>query len=158
MPVAVIVDWYGPYNSLDGFTCAMKKWPENERTLYMALGPYNRIHYIGMTESPHYRPYQHQQLQEPENKTFYTGNIVTRGISGRRGQTHAPDLTIAEHILIWKMQPKLNIALINNPPDDCVSVFSRFFKIDAHDVSHNPLPKFSSLIAFNSWTNEIATT
>ena len=157
MPVAVIVDWYGPYKSFDDFKEAMKGWSKKERTLYMALGSYNKVRYIGMTESPQSRPNNHPILREQNNKTFYTGNIVTQGISGRRSEKRAPDLAIAEHILIRRIEPKLNTQLVYTLPDDCVSVFSRFFKTDNEEEAHNPLPKFPSLIAFNSWTQEIVT-
>ena len=157
MPVAVIVDWYGPYNSFDDFKEAMKGWSTRERTLYMALGEYNKIRYIGMTQNPQSRPNNHPQLQEQNNKTFYTGNIVTQGISGRRSSRRAPDLKIAEHILIQSMKPELNAQLVNTVPSDCVSVYSRFFTTDNEEEPHNPLPKFPSLIAYNSWTQDIVT-
>ena len=154
MPVAVIVDWDGPYNSFDDFKKAMKEWSTNERTLYMALGSHNIVRYIGMTESPQSRPNQHPKLRDPKNRTFYTGNIVTQGISGRLSRKHAPDLTIAEHMLIWSIRPELNTRLVCKVPDDCVSVFSRFFTADNNEVSHNPLPKFGTYILAGSsfWT------
>ena len=92
-----------------------------------------------------------------KQETFYTGNIVTQGISGRRSKKRAPDLAIAEHILIRRIEPELNTQLVYTLPDDRVSVFSRFFKTDNEEEAHNPLPKFPSLIAFNSWTQEIVT-
>ena len=150
MPVAVIVDWDGPYNSFDDFKKAMKEWSTNERTLYMALGSHNIVRYIGMTESPQSRPNQHPKLRDPKNRTFYTGNIVTQGISGRLSRKHAPDLTIAEHMLIWSIRPELNTRLVCKVPDDCVSVFSRFFTADNNEVSHNPLPKFGTYILAGS--------
>ena len=155
MPVAVIVDWYGPYKSFDEFKEAMKGWSTKERTLYMALGKHNTVRYIGMTQNPQSRPNNHPQLREQNNKSFYTGNIVTQGISGRRSRKYAPDLAIAEHILIRSMQPELNTNLVYTVPNDCVSVFSRFFTADNEEEPHNPLPKFPSLIAFNSWTQDI---
>ena len=158
MPVAVIVNWYGPYTNFKDFKDAMKDWSKKERTLYMAFGLHNKIRYIGMTENPRYRPYGHLKLQHPRNKTFYTGNIVTQGISGRRLKKHAPDLTIAEHLLIFSLKPELNAKLKNTIPSDCISVFSQFFRIRDEDEPHYPLPKFPSLIAFNSWTEEIVRT
>ena len=155
MPVAVIVDWYGPYIGLDDFKDAMKGWSKKERTLYMALGSYNTVRYIGMTENPRSRPNNHPKLEEPDNKRFYTGRIVTQGISGRRSRKHAPDLTIAEHALIYCLEPELNDKLVNTLPDDCVSVYSRFFKVEAENEVHAPLPKFPSLIAFNSWSGRL---
>ena len=157
MPVAVIVDWYGPYRTFDEFKEAMKGWSTKERTLYMALGSHNKVRYIGMTQNPQSRPNRHPKLLERNNKTFYTGNIVTQGISGPRSRIHAPDLAIAEHILIRSIQPELNARLVHTVPNDCVSVFSRFFTADNDEIPHDPLPKFPSLIAFNSWTQGIVT-
>ena len=155
MPVAVIVDWYGPYHSFGDFKQAMKGWSTKERTLYMALGSHNTVRYIGMTESPRTRPIQHPQLQDQYNRTFYTGNIVTQGISGPRSRKHAPDLRIAEHILIQSIKPELNTRMVHTFPNDCVAVFSRFFTTDSDEIPHDPLPKFPSLIAFNSYTQRI---
>ena len=149
MPVAVIVHWYGPYSDFDYFKEAMKRWSEKERILYMALGPYNRVRYIGMTQNAGFRLNDHPKLEEPGNKTFYTGRIATQGISGRRSTKHAPDLMIAEHTLIYYLRPELNTKLINTPPNDSVSVYSRFFKAETENEEHDPLPKFPSHLAFD---------
>lgn len=155
MPVAVIVNWYGPYRSFEDFKEAMKGWSKKERTLYMALGSYNKVRYVGMTERPNSRPNQHPKLKDKKNRSFYTGNIVTQGISGPRSRKHSPDLAIAEHVLVYDLKPELNDKMKDTVPRDCVSVFSQFFRTDNEDIPHRPLTKFPSLVAFNSWTGEI---
>ena len=53
MPVAVIVDWYGPYKSYRAFQReAANNWPKGTRTLYMALGRHKTYRYIGLTRRP----------------------------------------------------------------------------------------------------------
>ena len=158
MPVAVIVNWYGPYGSFGEFKEAMKTWSEKERTLYMALGSYNTFRYVGMTESPNTRPYGHPKLKDKANSSFYTGNIVTQGISGPRSRFHSPDLAISEHVLIYGLKPELNDKMKYAAPRDCVSVYSQFFRTDNEDIPHRPLIKFPTLIAFDSWTGELLRT
>ena len=156
-PVAVIVNWYGPYTCLSSFKVAMRGWSTRERILYMALGKHNIVRYIGMTQSPQYRFSNHRKLEDPDNVTFYIGNIVTQRPSGRRPSRRAPDLKIAEHILIRSIQPTLNTQQVGTVPGDCVSVYSRFFKPDNMDETHDPLRKFPSIVTFDPSTEKITT-
>ena len=53
MPVAVIVDWYGPYGRLDDLKDVVKdEWRGEGRTLYMALSGWNKYQYVGLSENP----------------------------------------------------------------------------------------------------------
>ena len=156
MPIAVVVDWYGPYRSLKALQReATKNWPRGTRTLYMALGRYNTYRYIGLTRHPGYRFAAHKKLKNKENRFFYLGEIATQGIVGRRrGRRRAPDLSYAEWALIRFFQPELNENLIDSDPDDCVSVFSRFFDKNDYESPINPLPKFPRLLGYDSWAEE----
>ena len=152
MPVAVIVDWYGPYDSFNSFRASAREWAENTRILYMALGAYNKIRYVGLTEKPGSRFYNHKKLLDDGNKAFFVGEIVTQGISGRRASKRAPDLDLAEHALISYLVPELNERRTQVALSDCVSVFSRFFDPDDGETPVMPLPKFPLVIAYNSWS------
>ncbi|MCY4138624.1 MAG: hypothetical protein OXF56_10205 [Rhodobacteraceae bacterium] len=92
MPVAVIVDWYGPYTDIGEFIGEARLWETGTRTLYMALRDYNVGQYVCMTQRPNTRPIDHPGLQQEENKKFFIGEIATQGISGRRnGQQSGPE-------------------------------------------------------------------
>lgn len=72
----------------------------------MALGSYDKFRYVGMIESPNSRANNHPKLKDEQDRSFYTGNIVTQGISGPRSSRHSPDLAVAEHVLIYDLQPE----------------------------------------------------
>ncbi len=156
MPVAVIVDWFGPYKGLKAFRQAVRgNWRNDARALYMALGSYNIVRYIGLSESPVTRICnQHANLEEGDNSTFYIGEIVTQGISGPRRRKRPPDLRLAERTLIRYFQPELNTDFTETDPEDCVSIFSRFYDPDDLETPRYPLPKFPSLVAYNWWSRE----
>ena len=153
MPIAVIVDWFGPYNSLKDLKYAAREWPIKTRVLYMALGSHNTYRYIGMTDAPGHRFDNHPKLKDEDNRTFYAGAIVTQGISGPRGGGRPPDLKLAERTLISFLQPKLNKQHKKTVPDDCISIFSCFYD-SINETSTNPLPKFPSLVAYNPHSEE----
>lgn len=156
MPVAVIVDWYGPYTDLVAFRrMARNDWTVDGRTLYMALGRHNKVHYIGLTETPVGRICnRHDKLENADNRKFYIGEIVTQGMSGPRRRLRAPDLRLAEHALIRYLKPELNTNFIDTEPDDCVSVFSRFYDPDDWEKPTYPLPKFPGFVAYSWWSKE----
>ena len=158
MLVAVIVDWYGPFEGLNDFTAAMgnsQEWPKGTRTFYLALGSHNKFRYIGLTENPAARFRDHPKIKDYGNKRFFAGEIVTQGISGRRRSPRSPDLAMAEHALISYFQPELNSHLLLKQLTDCVSIFSRFFDPNDYVTPRRPLPtKFPPVIAYNSWTGQ----
>ena len=156
MPVAVIVDWYGPYTELRTFRQTVRSdFPKVKRALYMALGSYNIVRYIGLTETPVTRICsQHGSLEDDGNRRFYIGEIVTNGISGPRNRVGSPDLHLAERALIRHLQPELNIHFKGTEPEDCVSIFSRFYTPADFDTPHSPLPRFPTLVAYSSWSGD----
>ena len=157
MPVAVIIDWYGPYNSLEDFIADAKRMPQNGRYLYMGVKAGNIVNYIGLTKRPSSRFDYHRNMEHSENKKFYFGEIVTKGLAGRKtkgAKKTALDLDIAEHALILELDPPLNDKRKQSNPDDCVSIFSRFFDVDDGEKPVRTLPKFPRLIAYDWWDDE----
>lgn len=154
MPEAIIIDWYGPYHSKNELRDAAKDLDEGTRTVYMGVKAYGKVGYIGLTEKPKSRFNNHEKLAHPDHRTFYFGELVTRGVSGRRTAKHSTDHQIAEHALIAKLQPEHNQRLTNKDLNDCVVIYSRFFdKVDWQTPS-KAFPKFPKVIAYNSW-NEV---
>ena len=155
MPMAVIVDWYGPYKSYRAFQREARDWPRGTRMLYMALGRNNSYRYIGLTRRPYGRFIDHKKMADKGNRRFYLGEIVTRGIAGRRrGPKGPPDLRYAEWALVRYLQPKLNKKLVDFDPDDCVAITSRFFNRRDYETPINPLPRFPRMLGFDSWAEK----
>ena len=152
MPIAVIVDWYGPYHGIKEFKNEVtdREW-EGSRILYMALGRHGEYRYIGMTISPkeRFRRDLHRPMFKKKNKTFYAGAIETQHVHTRRGKK-PPDLRFAEHALIYFLKPRLNTQNKFTPPADCVSVFSRFFDLD--EEPKDPPPLFPPFVAYDSYS------
>lgn len=151
MPVALIIDWYGPYHSQQTFRGEMRCWNSGTKALYMAVKAGNIVNYLGLTSTPSTRFYNHPKFNDAENVRFFCGEIVSQGISGPRRGRHKPDLSLAEHALIAYLRPPLNDRLTRKDLDDDVVVYSRFFKPDGETV-HRPLPKFPKVIAYNWWS------
>ena len=150
MPVAVIVDWYGPYSSLDEIEKVVREeWWDEPRTLYMALSKGNIYQYVGLTKDPPSRINKsHHKLNHKDNKTFYVGHIVTQGITDPRKSKHRPDLRLAECALIYFLKPALNKHYKHKPPEDWVSIFSCFYDPKKYKPT-KPLPKFPIVLAYN---------
>ena len=156
MPIAVIVQWYGPYHSLKEIDAdTTLHWADTGRALYMALRSYNNYQYIGLTTRPATRIVpQHSKLAHRDNKRYFVGEIVTQGISGRRTHRTPPDLSLAEHALIRYLQPSLNVRNRDTNPDDLVSIFSCFYSPADYETPINPLRRFPKLLAFNPDSEE----
>lgn len=157
MPIAVIVYWYGPFRDLSEFRRQVEsEWSAGIKALYMALGAYNKVRYVGLSERPDIRFKQHPKTADPLNKTFFIGEIATQGVSGRRKSKHTPDLAAAEHTLISYLQPELNIQLKNAKIDDDVSITSLFFNhwADNKPACPRPLGRFPTHITYNWWAGD----
>lgn len=155
MPIAVIVDWYGPYRTLQRLENAVvDDWHEVSRALYMAYGRGNICRYIGLSTAPVTRiTGAHPKLADLDNTKFFVGEIVTQGISGPRNGVRPPDLSLAEHALISFLQPALNTNLRDREPGDLISIFSCFYN-PRDETAINPLPKFPALLAFNPYSEQ----
>lgn len=154
MPEAIIVDWYGPYFSKEELRMGAKDFDDGTCVLYMALKARNRVNYLGLTERPHSRFNNHEKLAHSDNKTFYVGEIVTRGAGGRRRFQHRTDHKLAEHALIAYLHPPMNDRLKKTELADCCVIYSRFFHRDDGEQPIEILPKFPRVVAYNSWKQD----
>jgi hypothetical protein len=155
MPIAVIIDWYGPYTSLESFRAVVKKdWTSVSKCIYMTYGRGNIANYVGLTSRPAGRFANHPNVESPDNIRYFIGEIITQGIFGRRSKKTKPDLDLAEHALICSLMPKFNVNRRYQNLTDCISIFSRFFDGSDYEKPINPLPKFPKLIAYNSWSEQ----
>ena len=160
MPVAVIVDWYGPYTGLEGLREVVQAERQGvPRVLYMALARWNKCQNVGLTTSPRNRIHEgHDQLNHKDNERFYIGQIVTQRITSPRHGGQPPDLRLAEHALISFLQPALNKYKKSTEPLDCILIFSCFYhpksKAGDYEPDANPLPKFPILLAHNTYSQQ----
>ena len=149
MAIAIIVDWYGPYSTVQALRGDMRCWSSGVKALYMGVKSSNIVNYVGLTSSPATRMNNHAKLGHDDNKKFFCGEIVSQGVGGRRRTKCKTDLKLAEHALIAWLQPPQNSALKMRDLEDCIVLYSRFF--DDDDSVINPLPEFPKVIAYNSW-------
>ncbi|MDF3414481.1 hypothetical protein HKX54_08445 [Sulfitobacter sp. M57] len=159
MPIAVVVDWYGPYKTYAELRVGARDWEKGSKVLYMGLEKRDdgtnmaNVRYIGLSTNPSTRLQNHTKLRDPSLSAYYIGEISTAGIPGKRKRQIAPDLDAAEGALIALVQPDLNTNR-KKPPNDCVVVYSRFFaKQDPWEPERTPV-WFPPLVAYNSWSGE----
>lgn len=160
MPIAVIVDWYGPFKSLKRFKKEATSGWLPDKVLYFGASYRDEksndavIEYVGLSTRPRNRFANHPKLQEPGIDEFYLGEITTKGLPGRRTGKFPDDLRAAEKALIAELQPVRNSQDKISPPEDCIVVFSRFF---GKNKTEKPKPTpcwFKPVIAYNSWSEE----
>ena len=155
MPLAIILDWYGPYNSYQDLKDELKYWGK-VKTMYMAVNLDNIPTYIGLTTSPstrHNNQHKMNNLDETSHR-FYCAEIVSQGVAGKKSNFQPPDLRLAEQLLISYFEPKHNKIFKNRYPEDSVSLFSRFFDSLTGEDPKKPLKNFPVLLGFNDYTEE----
>lgn len=154
MALAVILDWIGPFKDYGEFKTVIKDW-DGYDLLYMALGPYNKLNYIGLSRSSKNRFSQHSKMENDDNKSFWFAEIVSQRTAGRKKGGQSADLKAAERFLIQYLDPILNSDHKGTFPDDCISIFSRFYSKSGcyHEEWERieALPKFPRLLAWDSW-------
>ncbi|MEM9854304.1 MAG: hypothetical protein AAF841_07595 [Pseudomonadota bacterium] len=155
MPISVIVDWYGPYKSFEEFRADAAQ-EQRGRWLYAGVDKSaGRLacRYLGLSTSPGTRFQYHHVLTETPFDEYYLGEIVTAGLAGRRKSVHPADLSIAENALLVHLDSRMN-KTNKNDPEDCVSIFSRFFDKKNPEKPRKDRAWVPELLAYNSWSNE----
>lgn len=130
---------------------------DSKRCLYMGVGESGgekKVLYIGLSTRIDTRFYGHHVLTTPRIGRYYIGEITTSGIPGRRRKKVPLDLDATEHALISYIKPELNMRRKETLPEDCVSVFSRFFGRNNWEKPKNTPTFFPSIIAYNTYSDE----
>jgi hypothetical protein len=160
MPIAVIVDWYGPFKSFEKFKTEATAGRLPDKILYFGASYQNGnpddaiVEYIGLSTRPKSRFANHPKLKDPGIDAFYLGEITTKGLPGRRSGKFPDDLRSAERALIATIQPKRNLQDKIKPLEDCIVVFSRFFGKNRLDKPKPTPCWFKPVIAYNSFSEE----
>lgn len=140
MTYALVVDWSGPFDSIDACRNAAKEYAVGE-CLYMAAGMrrYQRtssLQYVGLSTDPESRfTNQHHKLPEvTRNFKVWIGQVVSHSIAGRRAQhqpsSHSVAVGLAEWMLAYFLQLPLNVQKRANPPPDSAVLLNRWFNPD----------------------------
>lgn len=157
--IAVVVDWYGPYPSLEAAhdAAADWEWPG----LYMAVRRGGALLYVGVSEdlSGRLLESQHHKLKDPQNYDMWLGEVASAGVSGKR-LTAARETTIeaAESAHAYFLQPKDNDKKTVYAPRRLVTVVNRWWSTDIDDPSRLPSPHrdWPDVIDYNDDEEETA--
>lgn len=151
--IAIVVDWWGPYDGFDDFNKNGPEWVDSGvKALYMSLGKGNVPHYVGQTNNPIKKRLKNHSKVDEDSK-LYVGKVSSPGKPGPRDTVVPEDLRMAEYVLVFVLQPEDNCQYKVHPPDDCVVVFNRLFDPHRHgDAIHAIPPKFPVLVAYDPAT------
>jgi len=151
--VAIIVDWYGPYEDRRDAARAARDFAGPG--LYLAAGKcayerIRRIQYIGITgdlTSRLLRPH-HKLDQITKEAEYWLGEVGSVGIPGRKAKVTDRRLDLAE----WAHSYFLNLPLNERKksvPDSPVTVLNRWWRIDCETPwIRRRLPDWPDLIDY----------
>lgn len=136
--IALIVDWCGPFDTIEQAKKAAKDF---EEVLYLATGktPYQRtasMQYVGISNDPKSRiAKNHHKLPEiTKNFGIWLGAISSQSIAGRKSSKnpvkHSRAVGLAEWAIAYFLELPLNQRKRKNPPSEPVILISRWFKTD----------------------------
>ena len=151
---AVIVEWFGPYDTLE----AVRDANENGYVLCMALarealeGDAPRYRYI--TSWAKAKPPVDGPLGDAGNQSFYLGWLASIS-PGEHVSSRAAKLETTKWALVHALRPELNEDPAPCPPgwkdQYCGSVCSWFYSGEEDNRKINPPPGFPMVVTFNSY-------
>ena len=155
---AVIVEWFGPYDTLE----AVREANENGYVLCMALGEgavegdASRYRYIATWANA--EPPADGPLNDADNQSFYLGWVVSFGL-GEHAVSCRAKLETAKWALVHALRTELNDQPDPYPPgwvngiDEgtyCGSVCSWFYSGEDNNKKINSPTGFPTVLTFNS--------
>lgn len=166
MSYAVIIDWFGPYSSVEAAKQEERNAPFGE-SLYLAIGsvkrrPAPQIQYIGITLDVEYRfDTKHTIRREinQEGLNLWVGVVSSQAVSGRKGagltRRHNTLVQLAEGVLIYFLQPPLNKDKRKRiQKDHSVMVYNRWWKADGETRRRQrPHPTWPDVIEYDTYTD-----
>lgn len=141
MPFAALIDWCGPFHTVEDACAAVAEEGYGE-ALYMAIGSkrgQNKtyIQYVGITADLTKRfngTHPIQLLLRPKTLRLYVGIVTSQAVAGRKAFYHAKrfsaPLYLAETALAFLMELPLNKDKRRNPPKDSIVVVNRWYRGD----------------------------
>ena len=141
MPFAALIDWCGPFPTVEAACKAVAGQGYGE-ALYMAIGSrrgQNKTHlqYVGITKDLTKRfngKHPIQLLLRAKTLRLYVGIVTSQAVAGKKASHHAKKFSIslylAESALAFLMQLPLNKDKRCNPPKDSIVVVNRWYRQD----------------------------
>ncbi|MCI5120605.1 MAG: hypothetical protein D3908_05330 [Candidatus Electrothrix sp. AUS4] len=157
--IAIVIDWYGPYSSLEEARAALNA--DYEDGLYMVIGkiPYQRedptLQYIGISKKLRSRVgNNHHKLGAISKLSgIWLGEVASTGIPGKKKQATDLRLDLSEWCHSYFLQLPLNDKKTVNPPKEPVTVMNRWWFTD-YETKRNrrPHPDWPDIIDY--WGKE----
>jgi len=138
--IAIIVDWYGPYSLGDTITPARDDFGAG---LYMAIGRKTSskediLQYVGISKNLASRLTTSQNLLHlNQGATVWLGEVSTVGRIGAATIKGMEQVALAEWLLAFYLQPKLNERKTTNPPSCVATLINRWWKTDYETPRRN---------------------
>lgn len=141
MPYAALIDWCGPFHTIED-ACAAVVMEGYGEALYMAIGSRRgqvktHIQYVGITTDLTKRfngKHPIQLLLRPKSLRLYVGVVTSQAVAGKKAAHHAKNFSIplylAESALAFLMEIPLNKDKRCNPPKDSIVVVNRWYRHD----------------------------
>lgn len=141
MPYAVMIDWCGPFHSVESACEAVVEEGYGE-ALYMAIGSKpgqaaTHLQYVGITGdfTKRFNGKHPIQLLIRENTLrLYVGLVTSQAVAGKKASHHAKRFSIplylAESVIAFLMELPLNKDKRCSPPKDSVVVVNRWYRDD----------------------------
>lgn len=141
MSYAIVVDWYGPYASVNAAKEAIRQWGMGEM-LYMAIGTVGQegtpqLQYVGITKNFANRMQTRHKVRSKINEeglSIYIGEVSSQAVSGRKASHHHKGFTVpvylAESALAFFLQLPLNSDKRCSRPTDSIVLLNRWWKVD----------------------------
>jgi hypothetical protein len=138
--LSVIVDWSGPFASIQDAKAAAADWDIGE-VVYLATGKcrgqkISRLQYIGISSDPRSRFNKNHHRLPEITRAFgiWVGEIVSHGVAGRpskrRPIRHSIAVDRAEWTLAYFLELPLNKRKRRKPPPQSIALFNRWYKPD----------------------------
>lgn len=161
MTCAVVVDWYGPYDSVKAARAAIRLWDLGE-VLYMAAGTVGRqtvpkLQYVGITKGFESRMNTDHKIRttvKEEGLSIYLGEVSSQAVAGRKASHHHKGFTVpvylAESAIAFFLQLPLNSDKRCSRPKSSVVLFNRWWKTDSETRSRRrPHPDWPEFIEYD---------
>ena len=140
MAIAIVVDWCGPFSSVEAAQNGLRNYGVKEG-LYLALGKraYQRetsLQYVGISNDTQSRLYGNHHGLSPivQDFSLWIGSVVSHAMAGRRNtlqpMAHSVTVDRAEWAMAYFLSLPLNIRKRSKPPPESLILVNRWFRPD----------------------------
>lgn len=164
MTCAVVVDWYGPYESVAAARAAIREYNFGE-VLYVAAGTVGRqkvpkLQYVGITTGFETRMKPNHKIRtfvSEEGLSLYIGEVASQAVAGRKARHHKKftnPVYLAESAIAFFLQLPLNSDKRCSRPVDSIVLLNRWWKVDLETRSRRrPQPDWPDFIEYDAFSD-----